>query len=172
MMNCTKTVGSLLVAAAIASGLAACAGGDNVLAGTVYLPTIPRGDLLGAWSPRRTPPSFLQSLFSATRSSGPEILTIAPDETCAITSDLARHLVSCEHVSEAAALRTGGCAWSIQSRPEGEGLAVVFQAPDGKWHTTGFGVFRQMANRGIALLGTCGSGDAYGLFRSVSAVRG
>jgi hypothetical protein len=95
----------------------------------------------------------------------PDQLILRADGECEVAPDLARFFVDCEQAADVRALERGSCRWKVESSGEGEGLDIVYPWPAGKWRTTGFGVYRHVVKGDLALLGTCGSGDAYALYR-------
>jgi hypothetical protein len=144
--------------------LGACSGGDDALAGRIYLRKVPLEELIGSWRPRSHPPSLLQSLLGRRATpTGP--LVIRAGGECELTRELAQLLLDCGYHSEVQAGGNAPCAWRIEGSPEGEGVSVVFRGPDNRSRAARFGVFRHSTNGDLAFLGTCGSGDAFGLFR-------
>jgi hypothetical protein len=151
-----------------AVGMMACGGGDrrgDVLEGRVYLRTVPREELPGVWHHPVREPTLLHVLWAPKRPWGPELLTLVPDGTCTATPPLVATWVECEAVADVKPPSRTGCSWSVQPRQDGEDVVITFQPPDRQWQETRFGVFRHTGKKDVALLGTCGMGDAYGLFR-------
>lgn len=144
--------------------LVACSG-EGVLEGRTYVPKVPRDGVIGSWAPPSVTPTLLQSIFGATRTRGREVLALRAGEACELSPGLAQRLVDCEHVAETeAAHGNGSCAWRVEGTSE-QSISVLFGASDGRWLKTEFSVFRHTTDGDLALVGTCGMGDAWGLFR-------
>ncbi len=154
---------TLLIATTMMLG--GCGSGDGVLEDRVYVPVVPRDEVVGSWVPHSDAPTLLQSLLGAGRAFGPEALALRSGEDCEMTAALARSLIRCELAYAAEGPAKGSCSWRVERSSEGESVHVVFRGADGKTWAARFGVFRHTTNRDIALLGTCAVGDAYGLFR-------
>ena len=63
------------------------------------------------------------------------------------------------------------CSWAVETRRDGEGVAITLRASGGKWRDVRFGVFRHAVNGQLALLSTCGLGDAWGMLKQPAAER-
>jgi hypothetical protein len=154
-----------------ALALIAC-GGDarrDVMAERVFLPAVPRDELPGVWQHPQGEPSLLHVLASPKRSWGPELLTLVADGTCTVSRPLVDTWVACEALADAKASSTDGCSWAVRPARESESVVITFQLPDRRWQETRFGAFRHAVRKDVALLSTCGLGDAYGLSRQQSA---
>ena len=152
-----------LLLAAIVTYLA-CDSGDAVLEGRAYVGTLPRDELIRSWSPPANRPSLLQSLFGDERSQRQEVLTIAADDSCTITEDLVHRFIGCGAATTADPGDSRTCIWRIEGPPQNQAISVLFREPEAAWRSTRLSAYRQSTKGDIALVGTCGSGDAYGLF--------
>jgi hypothetical protein len=52
------------------------------------------------------------------------------------------------------------------TKSDSAAMVMTFQAPDQRWLETRFSVYRHVGRGDFALVGTCGSGDAWGLLRT------
>src|SRR5687768_10574086 len=96
------------------SACVGCGGGDNVLTGRVFLPSIPRDALLGLWAPVSRTPTILYSLFGAKRSIGPETLAIRRGGTCELSRALAQQFIDCEHAFIVEPEAKDTCLWRVE----------------------------------------------------------
>jgi hypothetical protein len=133
-----------LLAVAIACGPA----GEDALAGRAYLAVVPQSEVVGTWSWPSVESDSLQ---------------LRRDHTCSITPSMAERLDNCGDTYSPSSAVPEPCAWAVEKKPEGEAVVVTFQAPRRGTRSVGFGAYRHAAQRQVALLGTCGSGDAYAL---------
>ena len=159
-----------MISVACLVAVASCNGGDEVLRDREYLPKIPRDELVASWTPRSRPPSLLQSVL-ARRSPVVGSLVLKLGEDCELTRELGELLVDCADHVPAEPSGKGPCAWRIEGLPERESVSILFAGPDSRWRRVSFGVFRHATTGDLALVGTCGSGDAYGLFRQSDPAR-
>ena len=121
---------------------------EDALTGRTYLAVVPQAEVVGTWSWRSAPSDLLQ---------------LRPDHSCSITPSMAEHLDNCGDTHSSPSAVHEPCVWAVERKPEGEGVVVMFQAPRRGTRSVGFGVFRHAVRPQVALLGMCGSGDAYAL---------
>jgi hypothetical protein len=142
------------IAAIVLAVAGSCCNGDSVLQGRSYVGEISSGAVLGRWSP------------VAPFGEGPKsVLELQADGNCAISARAIQMLLACGHTQPTAASPIGTCGWSVQGRSGEQWLAVTFRAPQSGWVLNHFSVYRHDTTGELALAGTCGEGDAYGLYR-------
>jgi hypothetical protein len=144
--------------AALLVGLAAGCGGPtyrNPIAGTVYLPTVPESELARAWTLDSDPAASL---------------LLRADQSCVASSEVTAYFEECEQAYPAASHSAVGCGWTVAQGRTGNTWAdrgrvvVTFLGRNSAWRSADFGVFRNVQSRALVLVGTCGLGDAYGLW--------
>jgi hypothetical protein len=127
--------------------------GEDALSGRSYLPVVPEKDVAVTWS---------------WGDGGDSVLDLRPDHSCSASSGMVKRLVSCSDTYAAASSPRQPCVWAVEKKPEGEGVVVTFEGPNSASLSVGFGAFRSIKDGAVALLGTCGSGDAYALHTAVA----
>jgi hypothetical protein len=110
-------------------------------------------------------PTLLHILWSPRRSWGPELLTLMPDGTCAVTPSLVSTWVECEVFAEAKQPPHAGCSWTVRRARDTDMVVITLQPSGRQWQEAHFGFLRHAAGKDVALVGTCGLGDAYGLLK-------
>jgi hypothetical protein len=158
----TKRTQTLILAIALLPQCA-CEPHADPLVGRVYLPSIPRDELDGTWALPLRDPTLLQVVLGGRRTAGPAVLSLQASSACHVNQSLAELLLECDHAYVVDGVPQGGCQWSPDGSTGGEVLKVTYKSPDGKSRLATFSAFRHSANRDIALVGTCGMGDAYAL---------
>jgi hypothetical protein len=121
---------------------------EDALAGRVYLAAVPQGEVVGTWS---------------WPSAASDLLQLRRDHTCFITPSMAERLDNCGDTHSSSSAVHEPCVWAVEKNPEGEAVVVTFHALRRGTRSVGFGAYRHAARRQVALLGMCGSGDAYAL---------
>jgi hypothetical protein len=124
--------------------------GEDALAGRAFLGVVPEAEVVGTWS---------------WPSADSDSLQLRPDHTCTITPSMAERLDKCGDTYSPSSAVSEPCAWAVEKKQEGEAVVVTFHAPHSGSRSVGFGAYRHTAQRQVALLGSCGSGDAYALRR-------
>jgi hypothetical protein len=144
-----------------------CSDDDGALSQRVYLPEVPRDEIVGQWIPRKpgSSPGITEKLFGRTPSPDRRLMVIRPDGTCTVSPEFAHFVVDCEHASPSIEAVPGDCVWRIETKDGKQGLSLLFAESRSKTLAVSFGAFRHLKNGDVALLGTCGWGDAYGLYR-------
>ena len=138
-----------LLAALLLTTAAGCGQGELTIEGRSFIATLPSGEQPGVWAPR----------FSETAT-----LELHPGGRCNMSTALAEYIVGCGHMYQPPTAPQDGCSWQIERTSGGEALSVVFQGPKSLARVR-FGGFRHPTHGDIALMSTCGSGDAWGLFK-------
>jgi hypothetical protein len=162
----TPTLRLISSLAALAALAACCTERQNPPV-DVYVPVIEPDQVLGEWSlpkSERGPIGrALASLLSSPQA--PRVLTIQAEGACSLSQNLAEVLIRCEHAEPDAKAHTASCGWRVDGKPGAQWLQVTFEAPGGTWLLTHFSVYENTSTQELWLAGTCGLGDAYGLYR-------
>jgi hypothetical protein len=145
-----KRQGSAVVLVAL---VIACRQSDyrSPLNGTEYLPKVPESELAGTWTLSHRAEASVQ---------------LRADHSCVASAEVTAYFQGCEQTYPAQDRPAGNCAWRVEQKPDSGQVVVTFSGRDNAWLSAAFGVFRNTQNRTLVLTGTCGSGDAYGLWRA------
>jgi len=132
------------------------------LEGTEYVPQVPEDEVAGTWTLSHDAEAKLQ---------------LQADHSCISTPTLTAYFQDCEQTYPAKDPPSAGCRWRVEQGRDSGQVVVTFKGRSDAWLSAGFGVFRNRQVRTLVLVGTCGSGDAYGLWplkdeRSDEASRG
>jgi hypothetical protein len=119
------------------------------LAGTEYVPRVPEAQLARTWTLNRQPQASLK---------------LRADHSCLASGELIAYFQACEQAYPAKDHPAAGCGWTVEQKPDSGQVVVTFTGRDDAWFSSAFGVFRNVQNQALVLAGTCGSGDAYGLW--------
>jgi hypothetical protein len=145
-----------LVFLAILSALACRPSGEDALSGRSFLSVVPVKEVAVTWSWGKE---------------GEAVLDLRADHSCSASSAMVRRLVSCNDTYPAASPPPQPCVWAVEKKPEGEAIEVTFEEAGSSPLSVRFGAFRSTKGGAVALLGTCGSGDAYALRTAVTSTR-
>ncbi len=121
----------------------------NPLDGTEYVPQVPEEKLARTWTLSHDTGASLQ---------------LRADHSCVSSASVTAYFQDCDQSYPANHHPSAGCAWAVEQGPDSGRLVVTFKGRHEAWLSAGFGVFRNRQSRSLVLVGTCGSGDAYGLW--------
>ena len=127
----------------------ACSHGEGALTGRVYMAAVPEVEVVGSWGLAVDQQAVLQ---------------LRADHSCSATPAIVEYFIKCEQAYPAVGQPLAPCSWTVERSGPGDGVVVTFNSPSNVWLSTQLGAYRHVERHDVALLGTCGSGDAYGLY--------